>query len=549
MSVNVHQTLVGSIRNGFIWENLIKFLTQTKSNAYIGSLGVFLGTGIATLSLRLVSVGLPDNRAGMGLGVDEAAWIPTAFNMALMFMGPFSVYFGGLLGTRRVLLFAGSIFIFCSLLLPLSPNLEVMLTLQVISGLAAGTFYPLTLTYALRSLPTSVTIFAIGAYSLDVLALSDLAVPLEAWLTDCLSWRWIFWFGTLLTPIMMLCVHVAIPHPPERSGPAPKISWIGFFLFSSALCLIYGALDQGERLDWLNSNVIVCMFIAAVLLIAATVICRRMMPNPLVNIQFLFKRNTLVLAFILFSFRFVLLAVVYLIPSYLGAIHGYLPLQTGTVLLWAVIPQLGAGGIAALLMRRLDGRVVLATGLGFVLLACLMNAQLTSAWIGDNFWLSQLVISTGLSFAFVGLVGLIVQQALETRALTQPINVLTYAAFMHGVRLLGGEIGSSFLIWMVTMREKFHSSVLVDYVNSSNLLSQDRLMSLSGAFYSSSHTYQDAKVRALSVLASQVRAQAYTIAYIDGFLVIATVAGIAILALSLMKPMKIYYDSPPASLS
>ena len=75
-----------------------------KPNAYVGTLGVFLGAGITTLFGRLLSVGLPDLRGALGLGIDEASWIPTAYNMALMFMGPFSVYLGGLLGVRRVLL-------------------------------------------------------------------------------------------------------------------------------------------------------------------------------------------------------------------------------------------------------------------------------------------------------------------------------------------------------------------------------------------------------------------------------------------------------------
>src|SRR5262245_65426954 len=80
---------------------------------YVGSAGVFLGAGVATLNGRLISVGLPDLRGALGLGVDQASWIPTAYNMALMFIGPFSVYLGGLLGPRRVLLWSAGIFILC----------------------------------------------------------------------------------------------------------------------------------------------------------------------------------------------------------------------------------------------------------------------------------------------------------------------------------------------------------------------------------------------------------------------------------------------------
>ncbi len=118
--------------------NIAKLIRSLDQNPYVGTLGVFLGAGIATLNGRMISVAMPDLRGALGLGVDEASWIPTAYNMALMFIGPFSVFVGGLLGVRRVLLYSGTIFILCSILLPFSPTLRVMLCLQVISGLSSG---------------------------------------------------------------------------------------------------------------------------------------------------------------------------------------------------------------------------------------------------------------------------------------------------------------------------------------------------------------------------------------------------------------------------
>src|SRR5271155_2060077 len=70
----------------------------------MGMVGVALGAMIATMNSRLLSVGLPDIRGAMGLGLDEASWISPAINMATMFIGPFSVYLGGIFGGRRVLL-------------------------------------------------------------------------------------------------------------------------------------------------------------------------------------------------------------------------------------------------------------------------------------------------------------------------------------------------------------------------------------------------------------------------------------------------------------
>src|SRR5215470_731616 len=376
--------------------SLARFIGSLNQNVYVGTFGVFLGAGIATLNSLMISVVLPDLRGAMGFGFDEASWIPTAYNMALMFIGPFSVFLGAMLGARRVLLYSGSIFITCSILLPFSPSLRVMLCLQVISGLSSGTFYPLTLSYALNALPMRYVIYAIGVYAMDIVGVTSVGTPLVAWYTEHLSWRWIFWQSAFLTPLMMLCVYLAIPRPPKRPGPKPALSWRGFLYGSLGLALIYGALDQGERLDWLNSGVIVGLLLTAAFLLAVAIVRRWLSPNPMVNPIFLVNRNTMLLAGTLFSFRFVMLAIALLLPAVLGITQQYRPLQTGTVLLWLIPPLVISGLVAARLMRRFDNRLVFATGFAIVAIACLLNARLTSAWAGDNFFVSQIVIGGGL---------------------------------------------------------------------------------------------------------------------------------------------------------
>jgi DHA2 family multidrug resistance protein len=518
-------------------------LLTVKPNPYVGTLGVFLGAGIATLFGRLLTVGLPDLRGALGLGIDEAAWLPTAYNMALMFMGPFSVYIGGLLGVRRVLLFTTPIFIVALILLPLSPNLAVMLALQVIAGISSGTFYPLTMTYALRSLPLRYTIYGIGVYSMDILPATSLAVPLEAWFTEHLSWRWIFWVGALLATLMMLCIYRAIPHPPPRTGPKPAINWRGFLYFSLGLSLIYGALDQGERLDWLGSGVIVAMLVTGAFLIIAAIIRRWVSPNPLVNLPYLKYRNTLILGATLFSFRFVLLAIALLIPAFLGAIQGYRPLETGRVLAWGVVPQLFVGILAAWLMRSIDNRLILAAGFATVAVACLINTQLTSEWAGENFFTSQLVIGIGLSVTFVAMVGSIVQQAANSGAISRPIDALTYSALIHSIRLFGGELGTAFMQRFITVREQFHSNLIGLHVEVGNWLTDERLRLLTGGVSANSTGLDEAQTRSAALLAGQVRQQAYALAYTDGFMIIAWVCVGIIVLIACLKPMKMFFDS------
>jgi len=94
----------------------------------IGILGVVLGAGIVTLTGRMLTLGTADLKGSLGIGVDDGAWIGSAFNVALMFIGPFTVYLGGLLGARRVLMIAASLFTLLCALLPLVHSYSLLIT-------------------------------------------------------------------------------------------------------------------------------------------------------------------------------------------------------------------------------------------------------------------------------------------------------------------------------------------------------------------------------------------------------------------------------------
>ncbi len=108
----------------------------------LGILGVLLGASLATFFGRLLSVGAPDLRGALRLDFDSASWISTSYNMGLMFIGPFSVYLGGLLGPRRVLLASAAVFSVLCLVMPFAGHLSVLIFLLVLAGMTAGTFYP-----------------------------------------------------------------------------------------------------------------------------------------------------------------------------------------------------------------------------------------------------------------------------------------------------------------------------------------------------------------------------------------------------------------------
>jgi DHA2 family multidrug resistance protein len=514
----------------------------------LGVAGVLLGALIATCTGRLMSVGLVDIRGALHLGVDEGSWINTTFNASMMFIGPFSVYLGGLLGARRVLLTCAWIFTAVSFLIPFCHSLEVVIALLIIAGLSAGTFYPLTLSFVLRNLPMRFVLMGIAMYATDIIFTTDTAQAWESFFIEHLSWHWIFWNATLLTPIMIVLVHFGIPWQPlPKPQPGhPTPNWRGFLYASLGAALLYTALDQGQRLDWFHSSLIIGLVAAGALLILAAIVRHFLLPNPLINYQFLMRRNTLLLAPILISFRFIMLATVVSIPSFLGSVRGFLPLQEAPVLAWVALPQFVLGIAAMALMRRIDPRLILTTGFVLVGVACLLDARITSVWAGPDFGISQAVMAVGLALAFNSMVGSIVLELLDTGALKRPVDVLTFAGFFQITRLFGGEIGSTFMGHFIAVREQFHSNMLGQNVQMGNGLTDYRLLGLQHAFASHS-TGLTAAGRAAEVLGLQVRQQAFTLAISDSFLLVATCCVACLIVIAFMSTVPTQYRQVTAA--
>src|ERR1700728_2122410 len=248
--------------------------SEVSTRPLLGILGVVTGAGLVTLAGRMLSLGLADLKGHVGISFDDGAWLDSAFNASLMFVGPFTVYIGGLLGPRRVLLFAAGLFTITSLYLPLIHSYTLLIAALIVAGLTSGTFYPLTLTFALRNIPLRYLPFTIALYAIFVDGGVNVAPSLYGWYRDHLSWQWMFWNSAVIAPLMMICVYFGIPALPPRkkSGPAP--SFVGFLYLSAGLALIFIALQQGQRLDWWRSGVFFLSFWSVLIFLLCSLIRR-----------------------------------------------------------------------------------------------------------------------------------------------------------------------------------------------------------------------------------------------------------------------------------
>jgi MFS transporter, DHA2 family, multidrug resistance protein len=173
--------------------------------------------------------------------------------------------------------------------------------------------------------------------------------------------------------------------------------------------------------------------------------------------------------------------------------------------------------------------------------ACILNAQYTFAWSATNFYSTELLMGVGQSFAFIGLVSTIVLQAIFSGALSKPQYALTFSAFFHTVRLLGGQIGVAIMIRYIAVREQLHSNLLGLHVQRGNWLDDASVHQLSAGLFGKSSGLAVATGRAVGVIAGRVRLQAYSLTIVDGFHLVAWACVGALVLVALLRKAPLNY--------
>ena len=515
--------------------------SELSNSPLLGILGVLIGAGLVTLTGRMLSLGLADLKGHVGIGFDDGAWLDSAYNGALMFIGPFSVYLGGLLGPRRVLLFAAGIFSVTCSFLPLIHNYGLLVAALIVAGLTSGTFYPLTLTFALRNIPLRFLPFTMAFYATSIDGSVNIAPSLYGWYRDHLSWHWMFWNSALIAPVMMICIYYGIPKAPARKSEGPVPSFVGFLYLSAGLALMFVALQQGQRLDWWRSGVFTGLFLGGSFLLLCALVRRLLGPNALVALPYLWKWNTLLLGSLLFWFRFTLTGTIILIPESL-AIRGFEADQIGPAVIWSAVPLLLVTFVAALLMvQKTDPRLLLAAGLTCTAFAVYLNSEYTTAWSAGNYYRTELLTGVGQSVSLIGLVGCIILQGIFTGGLAKPQWILTFSAMFHTIRLFGGTAGAIYMAHFIDDREKLHSNLLGLHVARGNWITDGNLHAMAAGVYAKSPGAAAAGARAVDLIGARLRLQAYALSLNDGFLLVAWACVLGLLLTALLRKSPLNY--------
>lgn len=432
---------------------------QPSKRALAGLAGILLAAIMAGLNNRVAAVALADLRGVLGLAFDDASWLTTAYGAGELVAMPFSAWFAITLSVRRFNLWMQGVCVAVALALPLIQDVELLLVLRFLQGVACGTMIPLLIMVALKSLPPSIRLHGLALYALTATFAPHLSTWLAGrWTDGLLDWRWVYWQTIPLAAVAASLVAWGLPREPIQTARFREANWTGMACGLPALGLIVIALDQGVRLDWFHSPLIAGSLLAGSALLVAFLLTEWYHPSPFIRLQILERRN-LGLGFTIFLMLLVTLTSSSLLPAqYLGSVQDYRPLQLAPLAVIIALPQLVLGSAVAVLLhqRWADARMVFAVGLALIATACFFGMHLTSAWHRDQFVIAQTLHAFGQPMAIVSMLFL-------GTGVVQPHEGPYVSGLINTLRAFGSLTGAVAVAQLITVRGRFHGEMLLDH--------------------------------------------------------------------------------------
>jgi DHA2 family multidrug resistance protein len=469
-----------------------------------------LGALIATLDISIVNSALPQIQGEIGATGTEGTWIATGYLVSEVVMIPLSAWLSRLLGMRTLLLTCGSLFTVFSVLCGFSHSLTAMIIGRVGQGFFGGALIPTAQTIVRtrlppRQIPVGMTLFGL------IVLLGPLLGPVAGgWLTENLSWQWCFFINLPVAGALVTLLLLGLPHEHSRIKELAEADWLGILGLSVGLSSLTVVLEEGQREQWFQSNLIVTLAITTVLGLMLVGISQFTAAKPVIKLRLLRNRIYASVILIIVSIGMVLYDILYVLPQFLSGIAGYNAEQSGWVLALSGLPAFLMMPLLPRILGHGNIRLIVGCGLLCFGASCFIDIHLTAQSGGADFVLSQLLRGVGQILSFMPL-----NQA-SVGAVSRE-DTADAAGLFNMARNLGGSIGLALLGVFIDRRIEAHADAIRESVNANSQLLQDRLAAQAGLFVDRGGDAAYAQQQAIGQLGLQIHQQAMVMTYSDCF--------------------------------
>jgi MFS transporter, DHA2 family, multidrug resistance protein len=496
---------------------------------------VGLAAFMEVLDISIANVALEHIAGSLAATADEATWVLTSYLVTNAIVLPISGWLASTIGRKRYLMGCIIGFSVTSLLCGTAPSLAVLIVARGLQGITGGGLQPNSQAILADTFPPEKRGQAFAAYGLAVVFAPAIGPTLGGWITDNLSWRWVFLINVPVGILLSLIVARLITDPPAqvaerraRLGKGIDLDYVGFALLLIGMGALQVMLDRGQEDDWFGSAFITRLAVVAGVALVALTIWEIRRADPIIDLRLLASRDFAVGNLLMFVLGFALLATTVLLPLYAQTMLGYTATEAGMVIspggfaLMAVMPAIGV------LSGKVDARWLIAIGLAAAAAALWWMTRFDAEIDYATLAWARVYQSVALAFLFIP----INTVALATIPAAKSNNA---SAIINMTRNIGGSFGISVVTTLLARREQFHQNRLVGDVNPFRNAYEAMIGQLQHAYLAGSGSTADALAKAQAQVYQMLQKQADLLSFNDAFWLLALILAALVPTVLLMR--------------
>lgn len=476
---------------------------------------VILAVIMQALDTTIANVALPYIQGSVSASADQINWVLTSYIVAAAIMTPPSGFLAARFGRKRVLSVAIIGFVVASILCGAAQSLPQIVGFRLLQGFFGASLVPLSQSILLDIYTPEERGSAMALFGISVMVGPVLGPVLGGWLTENISWRWVFYINLPLGFLALAGVSIFVTE--TKSSALAKLDWIGFGALSIAIAALQLFLDRGAQLDWFDSLEIIVEAAVCVAAIYILIVHTFTAQNSFIKPRLFLDRNFNVGLIFIFIVGICYLASLALLTPFLQTLLGYPVVTAGVIMGPRGLGTMACMFLVGRLIGKVDIRILL--GAGFLVSAWAMYDM--AGWTPDVS--QQRIMLTG--FLQGGGLGLLFVPLTTITFATLPAEYRGDGTGLYNLsRNIGSSVGISLVSYLLTRNVQVNHAEIATYVTPYN-----RLFELPAI----KHAWDPATLAGRAALDEVITRQATIIAYIDDFklLMILCLAALPFLAL------------------
>jgi MFS transporter, DHA2 family, multidrug resistance protein len=446
--------------------------SDPRSNKWLVAVTVMVPTAMEILDTSVANVSLSHIQGSLSAGLDEVTWVLTSYLVANAVVLPLTGWLAATFGRKRLLVICVAGFTLFSFLCGAAPSLGTLVAFRVAQGLFGGALQPMSQAILLETFPREQHGTAMAFYTMGIVAAPIFGPILGGYITDHLSWRWIFYINVPIGTASVIAILAVLHDPAYLKSLRSRADPFGIGLLAVSIGALQIMLDKGNQEDWFGSTFIIgCALLAFCSFVLLVWWELYGTATPVVNLRVLRIRSFATGIVLMFVTYFSFFASIVLLPLYLQQLMGYTAFDAGLVL--------GPGGIATVLLLPLVGRLVQRGRAREILLVGLVVTA----------WSISLMSKFSLLADFGSVIEPRIIQGLGIACFFVPLTTLTMSGIPQAqigqvtglyslLRNLGGAIGVSFGSTLLAQRSQFHLFRIAERLDFGNPEARAALASL-----------------------------------------------------------------------